>query len=457
MTTNSNQGQTTFLVIHGIGEQVPFESLDSFTRGLLKHLNPQNQPDRFQVAHQIIERQTENQSAWTESFVRISSTDEQAWSIDIHEYYWAYLTENLITVPQVWQWLEQTLAGTRHFYQNHETLDQELQDQCQLPSGNLLGSSSTTHSWYRLSRVIWHLRVLYPLIRLALFLTPQWPYWQPFQILRNWLERRATRVVVGYVGDLAIYTSMDQKSRYFQIRQQIIKGAQELLESILQDEQNDYVVVAGHSLGSVIAYDVLNRLNIKANLLKTQTPLESEAQSCFEEKLAKLQGLITFGSPLDKVAFFFQEQLGRVLHRRPEPETAEQWIETPYIRSQILGHLHSFKIEPQEKPKGSLLTSPIQPILADPLKPEMFKWINFYDCKDPISGHLHFYQGLENICLRMGKPWGYAHNGYWQNDEFYQKIATQFLFQAPPPTPPTPALSTPRMPEPPASGQTEMT
>lgn len=426
MVITLHKGRTAFLVIHGIGEQVPFESMDGFTRGLMQHLKQQFSPASIQIAHHLIERQNPDRTAWTESFVRLSSAVDPDWSIDIHEYYWANLTEGLITVPQVWQWLEQTLRGTQHFYESHKTLQQELFDQCSIPQPSSLGASTVTRSWYRLSRVIWHLRVVYPLIRLALFLTPQWPYWQPLQLLRNWLDRRATKAIVGYIGDVAIYTSLDRKSRYFKVRQSIIHGAQTLLESILADQTCDRVVVAGHSLGSVIAYDALNQLNIKANLVKARS---ADDYRSFEAQLDKLQGLITFGSPLDKVAFFFQEQLGRVLNRRPAPKEGEA-LETPYVRSQLLGHLHSFKVRRSEQPLGYSMLNPVQEILADPLKPKAFHWVNFYDCKDPISGHLHYYRDLENIRLELSQPWGYAHNGYWQHAPFYQSIAERFLCPA---------------------------
>src|SRR5213080_2751829 len=55
------------------------------------------------------------------------------------------------------------------------------------------------------------------------------------------------------------------------------------------------VVVVGHSLGSVLAYDTLNALI-------------NEDQVCAKQRgvVSKTRALITFGSPLDKTAFMFR-------------------------------------------------------------------------------------------------------------------------------------------------------
>ena len=115
------KGRTAFFVIHGIGQQDPFETLDEFTRGFLRHLQVGAVP--FKIGHRITQRQGAAGTGWIESFVRIRSLDEKDW-IDIHEYYWAYLTEREITAAEVWQWIGRTLDGTIRFYEkNRQLLD----------------------------------------------------------------------------------------------------------------------------------------------------------------------------------------------------------------------------------------------------------------------------------------------------------------------------------------------
>ena len=72
--------------------------------------------------------------------------------------------------------------------------------------------------------------------------------------------------------------------------------------------------------------------------------------------------------------------------------------------------------------------NPIAPLLDD------VKWINFWDKKDPVSGHLDFYIVDENIELHMkdeksGKDvkFGLAHTKYWELPEMYTKSCEYFL------------------------------
>lgn len=36
------QGRTAFIIIHGVGEQIPYETVDYFAQNLVKHFEGQN-------------------------------------------------------------------------------------------------------------------------------------------------------------------------------------------------------------------------------------------------------------------------------------------------------------------------------------------------------------------------------------------------------------------------------
>lgn len=380
------QGRTAFIVIHGIGEQNPFEALDSFTRGMVKQLESQGVP--LGAAHRIAERKNAAGSEWTESYVRLTPPAGND-VIDIHECYWAYLTEEKISVTEVWQWVERTLEGTRNFYRENEELVHQYEKDGKVR--------------FRLERVARDLRwlsLLYPVIRFAIVLLSLFSRITQLQFIEKMiagLNRLLKPILVGYIGDIAIYTTMDAKSRFFQLRQQILAHTETLLEAVLADQDYDRVIIAGHSLGSVIAYDTLNRLNIKANLASgSQIPIH------------KVAGLITFGSPLDKIAFFFREHAGK----------------DQCVRRQIMEQLHSFKAKPLSlAPNAFTLTNPITPKLDD------IPWVNYFNEKDPVSGHLDFYTipDKDNVKLDLPEPWGVAHVGYWEHGPFYADIAGRFL------------------------------
>ena len=60
-------------------------------------------------------------------------------------------------------------------------------------------------------------------------------------------------------------------------------------------------------------------------------------------------------------------------------------------------------------------------------KLDAMPWINYYDDKDPISGHLDYYSVDDNVKLDLQKKWGVAHSGYWDDAQFYNDIAKRFL------------------------------
>jgi len=378
------KGSTAFLVIHGIGEQNPFETLDSFTRGFVKLFNDNKLA--FNISHRISERKESSGSSWTESFVRLQPDNGDGF-IDIHEYYWAYLTEEKITVPEVGQWVEQTLEGTRKFYAENEELRKRYE------------TNGTAK--YRLTKVLILLHLLsvvYPLLKIVVPLLSylfRLPLISGFKKGAVFLEGLLRPVIVGYIGDVAIYTTVDEKSEFFEVRRKILAESQLLIESLLTEETYNRIIIVGHSLGSVIAYDTLNSLNLRANLPNSR-PLPFE----------KIKGLITFGSPLDKVAFFFREHA-----------SSEQ-----YIRRQIMEQLHSFRakkfdFEANLAEVNSTITSIMKGI----------KWVNYYDMLDPVSGHLDFYEVDENKELLMHSKWGVAHTAYWEHEPMYEDMADKYF------------------------------
>ncbi|MCX7592342.1 MAG: hypothetical protein N2235_01020 [Fischerella sp.] len=392
------KGRTAFIIIHGVGEQTPFETVDYFAQNLIKYFEEQNLP--VSLEHLIAKRRLVNGYPWTESFVRLSSNNtKQDEFIDIHEYYWAANTENKISVPEILQWTEQTLEGTIKFYsrkENQSKLDELLKEK-----------SWNSFFKYRLRWLNIFLRLfnfIYPGLRLivCLLLLLLSPFLQGRFLQPAWqLSRKlVTPLLVNFVGDVAIYTTTNVKSPFYKIRQQILMESLTLLKAILRDKQANYerVILAGHSLGSCIAYDTLNLLCIEASLSQDQ------GKSLFVDKIT---GLITFASPLDKIAFFFREM-------------AQQ---NQYIRQRILENLNSFRVRQLYIWENKYLnTNPVACQL------EQIRWVNYYHLQDPISGHLDYYEKLDNVLMDYQTSWGEkAHLGYWTDPKFYKDIANRFL------------------------------
>jgi hypothetical protein len=154
----------------------------------------------------------------------------------------------------------------------------------------------------------------------------------------------------------------------------------------------DKIAVVGHSLGSVIAYDTLNAL-LNAEMLAL-TELKIASRTCLLE---------TFGSPLDKIAFFFNFQGKDLFH----------------IREQ--------------------LAAAVQPLITDYEEFRTFPWINIYSGNDIVSGKVELYDLAmdgqpqpiqEMIRLRSVQRFSdpdaivplVAHVSYWKNRIVWEKL-----------------------------------
>jgi pimeloyl-ACP methyl ester carboxylesterase len=223
---------------------------------------------------------------------------------------------------------------------------------------------------------------------------------------------------VGYVGDVAVYVNADAKAASYEVRSKILEGAREALLRLLRSpEDYERIVLVGHSLGSVIAYDLINRLLDEVRAAYTNAPGGTSRAKLSSLELRKLRGLATFGSPLDKVYYFFRAQ---VPAQQP-------------IRAQILSFMHGFRRAPSNRRYGAF---EFQKYVIPEPAPD-FTWINLWALADPVSGHLDFYRVAGGSTLRSTAnqfelpypmtQWGRAHVRYWSDPEVYARIVQHLL------------------------------
>src|SRR5207248_3242500 len=143
----------------------------------------------------------------------------------------------------------------------------------------------------------------------------------------------------------------------------------------------DKVVLVGHSLGSVIVYDTLNRLLLDDN------PAVGAGRSWSVAR--RSSHLLTFGSPLNKIAFVFSTQSKK--------------------RSMTLVR--------------ERLAALVQPLIDTEIIRAGVRWVNVYSPWDIISGRLDFYDPPEGSpappVLDERDPEAItflaAHTEYWRN------------------------------------------
>jgi hypothetical protein len=213
--------------------------------------------------------------------------------------------------------------------------------------------------------------------------------------------------LIQYIGDVAIYVSSHTVDRFFDLRNRIrgvVRRAARVVYAS-RDEHGallyDGVVMVGHSLGSVVVYDGLNRL-INEDDLSRGMPPDVPPVTCDGETLEDLQVadrtrlLLTFGSPLDKTAFVF----------------AHYNLETGSERD--------------------ALAASVQPLIA---RERPFHWINLWTPFDILGGHLDFYDTPDRpdepqpnvnrvdnlIDPRAITPFA-AHTEFWKNQLLYEKM-----------------------------------
>ncbi len=222
-------------------------------------------------------------------------------------------------------------------------------------------------------------------------------WWRALACLLLWLliiveVLLARYFLIEYVGDVAAYISPYKDSKFEDIRDKIQRVGLNVGKVIYGFERSgstvpryEQVVIAGHSLGSLLAYDTLNAL---INLDNTAD------KSDRRDVVRRTRALITFGSPLDKTAFIFRTQIG--------------------------GHIDWVREQ---------LAASVQPLILDyaQYRPPTFHWINIWSPLDIISGELNYYDDptatVTNVppaIINMVDPQArvpiIAHVEYWQNN-----------------------------------------
>jgi len=198
-------------------------------------------------------------------------------------------------------------------------------------------------------------------------------------------------ILVQYFGDVAVYVSPSTLDRFAALRWEIKDTVGAVVRAIYESAaadgrswQYDRIMLVGHSLGSLIAYDTLNRL------------INDDALQGEKQQIVSRTGLfLTFGSPLDKTAFLF----------------AQQGKHTSEAREALAGTVQPMIQSYARRPR---------------------RWVNVYSPHDLVSGELDFYDDEKDESARQ--KWVenrrdpeatvplLAHVQYWQHAEVFRLL-----------------------------------
>ncbi len=403
------ESRTAVLVCHGMGKQVQFETLALVADALNREIG-----ERWSTRSTTNFRQVKSDNDWI-SCAELTMTDknERQHRADLFEAYWAPLTEGKVTARDVTRFL---LAAAVRGLRNSlgEGFNRWMFGRSQpfgYPASTLFGIIGAL----LLICAVWGAYAL--LITSAVgFLTQ---FYQSssfasggFSIASlsalwsslNWkvalwavlfLATRALHALyVQYVGDVAAYVSSHDVNKFREIRGAIQDAVCKTAKAVYQSRDAagnfiyDHVIVVAHSLGSLVIYDAMNRL-INEELAETKLTIPERTRL-----------FLTFGSPLDKIAFIFRTQ-------KKDAELREAFAASK--QPMILNYAY----RPQ-------------------------RWVNLYSPMDVISGTLDFYDLPKDERVALPSPkyidnvrdpqaWIplWAHQQYWKSSLLRRQLLDQ--------------------------------
>src|SRR5665213_239077 len=340
MPQQSNPSERiNFLVIHGMGQQVPFETAASIAEAFVRGRPPQSKPQANRVR---LSTAPDSELVSRMELIYAAQNGEPETHVHIYEGYWAPLTEGKITYVQAlsflfsgaWSGIVTTI--TRKFDRwifgrmydlppKKHTLFILVAVLLVLAAGLLLAflcGVELTHFYASLKNL-----AKQPLLQLPAYLE--------IIFLTHWrgLIRTALLVVIAfiyryflnlfvieYLGDVAIYVSSYKVSAFEEIRNAIQKKVVTVGQQIFQAADP----VTGAPLYDGVIF------------------------------VGRIHRFITFGSPLDKTAFLFRNQTSKDHH----------------YREAMAGLMQALVLDYNLRP---------------------FLWVNLFSHADIVSGALEYY------------------------------------------------------------------
>jgi hypothetical protein len=424
----TSEGPVAVLVCHGMGQQVKYETISSIADAILREAKAAGGG----VSPVEVHLSQENGQFLARAEIGWVDKDGEKHDAHVYEAYWAPVTEGRVTYWETVKFLLQAAGNglrysrpfiassfDRWMFGGRKTMRiggltfialicvllflvfqlgiigyvfLELAQQYKslltqpLPT---VAANGFLHAWFK-----W-LAPLFPGHEILLHGHLDRAWWSAFGYLVLWFtliaEAFAARYfIIEYVGDVTAYISPYKDSKFDEIRRRIQQIGLDVGKAIYgfgpgASSVPHYrkVVLAGHSLGSVLAYDTLNALLNQDNV---SAPENSRHVG------RRTRALITLGSPLDKTAFIF----------RMQARNEQDWI-----REQ--------------------LAASVQPLIVsyELYRPSSFEWVNIWSRMDIISGALDYYDDpavnptnprhVQNMIDPDARTPLLAHLQYWTN------------------------------------------
>jgi hypothetical protein len=444
-TSATPEGPVAVLVCHGMGQQVRYETISSVAEAILIEAREQGATISPVEVHLC----EENNSLLARAEIQWTDAAKQEHNVHVYEAYWAPLTEGQVSYWDTIKFL--LLAAAKGLWFSRPFSSRRFERWMfggpkplvirratflallvivgvvvsqvaiigfvllQLAAQYKAVLAQPTPGLYihDLIHVLGWWKILHRWVRwIGPFLPGHAVLFHPPLFVRAWWAALAKLVIwilaiaealgaryfiVEFVGDVAAYVSPYKDSKFDELRQKIQAVGLSVGKVIYgfgprTANVPDYrkVVVVGHSLGSVLAYDTLDALINQDNV---------SAPAARRGVVERTRALVTFGSPLDKTAFIF----------RMQARSGEAWIREQMVAS-------------------------AQPLIVSYalFRPPSFAWVNIWSPMDIISGELNYYDDplippndphrVQNVRDKQANIPLYAHVQYWGNEALRKQL-----------------------------------
>jgi hypothetical protein len=449
--------KVAIVVTHGMGEQIPMETLRGFVEAAWvtnkdAHWPATPSDERAEdiwfmpdaVAGSLELRRITTR--WTKP--QASST-ERGPRADFFEFYWADLAEGT-TVEEVWDWIQTLL----------------LRWPSQVPKG-LMGV------WIAL----WGASAIMLIVSLLAVLP--WPggWWHVvFALAAVAVGYILKRSISPYLGDVARYVRADPRN--IAMRRAIRERGLKLLQDLHDTKSYERIIIVAHSLGTIVAYDLVSffwatrreALTVREDddavfqkLRAVETAAHSLAAATDEDRAKLMQAyreaqrklrlamrsggedgtgrqrqpkeewlisdLVTLGSPLTHAPFLLARDADDFKDKKV------RWLfPTNWPQFQVIQTEQKRKINDRPEPPAASVPGPPEGLFSyfvGPPKTSLHhaapfaavRWTNIYDTHRPIlrgdiiSGPVApvFGAGIRDIDLKdlRGQSAGFSHTLYW--------------------------------------------
>ena len=454
------------VIIHGIGEQRPMDTLRGFVNALFHKENQDDDENKGRPYHSKPDTISDSYELrriklrkFKDPKTGISINEDWKYKTDFFEYYWAHHMSGT-EWGHVWAWIRRILCRSwKDLTEKENSKREAYQNSRQGP----------LYAW------TWALIIVASVVVLV-FASGIFT-WSPavvtttgvpailFALIVKFLPRRFLGEVKNTIGDAARY--LDIAPANIARRYDILRGGKEMLRSLHEQTSKytekdkvryvyDRIVIVGHSLGSIIAYDLLKHywaevnghLQIEHGKALEETESFDRPEDCpdigktshlnhnlfwkaqynlwrglngewlgkeeFESDKAPrarwlITDFITLGSPLSYGALLLADSVDDFKTRT---ELRELPI-CPPDRSRHIRPCH-FVVPLVEEADVSAAKS--FDILHHGALFAVTRWTNFYFPKDLIAGKVKnvFGEGIRDIELIEGpNSWFRSHTSYW--------------------------------------------